>query len=341
MSKLLKKLIEHDCKLNSFIDDQEIIEQGIAPIIVLNKPSITLQKANLLEQSKYLNWQEKAKILFEQLDLLGIKFLVLKGFAYTFSLYDNSHIRPYSDIDVLVDEADYKKTEKLLIELGYTKLLSRQGKFISYQNSFYDDSIHKTTIDLHWQINNRIEFHQHFQFERLYSAAIKIESQTINFKTLSPIDAFILASCHYQGHRPNDRKHIWLYDLALLWSNMSLELQTITLEVVHKRQQSQIVNSVLKLLQSTFINCIEATIENTNAQEETQKYLQHRNSKITDFKIKLKSIKGYKNKFLFLCEYVFQNKNYVKNRYKLNSNIWVYFYYPRMWIEDIFKLFKK
>jgi hypothetical protein len=224
--------------------------------------------------------------------------------------------------------------------LDFTKLLSRQGKFISFQNSFFDKSSPQTAIDLHWQINNRIEFHRHFQFERLYKSAIKINFQSTNFKTLSPIDTFILASCHYHGHRPNDRKHIWLYDLALISNDMNLETQEQTLTVAQQRKQSQIVNAVLIKLKSTFIDCINATTKNNLAEEQTQEYLLHRSHKISDLKTKLKSITGLKNKILFISEYIFQNKSYVKNRYKLKSNTWVYFYYPRMWIEDFLKLFK-
>ena len=108
MNKYLKKLVENDCKLNSYVNDHEIIEHGLAPILALKSNSTTLQKANLLEQSKYLNWQEKAKVLFEELNNKNIKFIVFKGFAYSFLLYDQSHIRPYSDIDILVKESDYE-----------------------------------------------------------------------------------------------------------------------------------------------------------------------------------------------------------------------------------------
>jgi len=341
MNKFLKKLVENDCKLNGFNNNQEIIEQGLAPVLAISNPSTTLLKANLLEQSKYLNWQEKAIILFENFYKQNIKFLVLKGFAYSYLLYDQSHIRPYSDIDIFVHESDYDRAEKILIQLGYKKFQSRQGQFISYQNSFYDNNKIQATIDLHWQINNRIEFHQYFQFDQLIQTAIVIESPLMHFKTLNIIDAFILACCHYIGHRSEDRKHIWLYDLALLWHNMGCEIQKQAIQVAQQRQQSQIIHSVLNLLKSNFNNCIDANTFKTNAFENSQEYLHNRTNKVNDLKIKLKSIQGTKNKIKFISEYIFQSKNYVRNRYKLKSKTWVYLYYPRMWIEDSIKLFKK
>ena len=340
MNKFLKKLVDNDCQIKNYTNNQEIIKQGLAPILANQIDSTTIQKANLLEQSKYLNWQAKAKVLFDCLNKHRIKFLVFKGFAYSFLLYDKSHIRPYSDIDILVQEFDYKKVEKLLQQLGYTLLPSRQGKFISFQNSFYDNNIPQTTIDLHWQINNRIEIHAHFQFSPLYLKAIDIDSPPFNFKSLNQIDAYLLACFHYQAHRPDDRKHIWLYDLALIWSNMDKETQNKCLQSAKKRQLTQIVNSILTQLKQSFTGCIEAQLEPIEDNEPSQEYLKHRNKKLTDIKNRLTNIKGLNNKIKYLSEYIFQSKSYVKNRYHTQSNVWVYFYYPRMWIEDILKLFK-
>lgn len=340
MNKFLKKLVNNDCKINTYTSNQQIIKQGLAPLLALNNTSTTIQKANLLEQSKYLNWQDKATVLFDNLNKNNIKFLVFKGFAYSFLLYNKSHIRPYSDIDIIVQEPDYLKAENLLEQLSYKRMPSRQGKFISFQNSFYDNNRPQTTIDLHWQINNRIELHQHFKFEQLYLNAIDIDSPPLNFRTLNQIDAFILASFHYQAHRPNDRKHIWLYDLALLWHNMDTETQSNCIEIAQQRQQINIVIAILNQLKHTFINCIEASTQNFKITEASQDYLKNRDRKVTDIKIRLKNIKGFNSKIKYLSEYIFQNKRYVQNRYRTQSKVWVYMYYPRMWIEDLFKLFK-
>jgi len=341
MNKFLKKLIQNDNIINDYTDTQVIINQGLAPIVALSNPSLTLQKADLLEQSKYINWQDKATVLFNQLDQNGIRFLVFKGFAYSYLLYDQKHIRPYSDIDILIDENDYKKTEKLFEELNYKRFPSRQGKFISYQNSFYHSDSSQTIIDLHWQINNRLEIHPYFQFKQLYQTSVEIKSPDFKFKSLNTIDAFLLACFHYHGHRPEDRKHIWLYDLALLWHDINTETQKECLKAAEIKQLSQIVDSLLSRLNKTFSLNIDLSQRKTSTSEHTNTYLNNRKRKISDVKIRFKNIKGFKNKILFLSEYIFQSTNYVKNRYNIKSNIVVYFYYPRMWTEDLFKLFKR
>jgi hypothetical protein len=106
-------------------------------------------------------------------------------------------------------------------------------------------------------------------------------------------------------------------------------------------QQSHIVLSTLKLVDNTFANCFSLDLDFTGLESEsTEYYLGKRPKKILDIKTKLSHIKGVNKKLTFVAEYIFQKKDYVKSRYGITSNIWVYLYYPRMWIEDMVKLFK-
>ena len=341
MQEFLKKLIANDTVIDQFTQDEQLIQQGLAPISALSNHSLTLQKANLLEAAKLRNWQIKAQELFSELSKNNINFLVFKGFAFTFLLYDNSHLRPYSDIDVIIDQADYEKTQSILLQLGYLLHPSRQGKFVSFQNSFYDNNSPQAVIDLHWQINNRVEFHAHFPFHKLYEKCINIPFYNVDFKALGFIHAFILGCFHYQAHRPGDRNHIWLYDLALMWFKMDGKEQKECIEESRLSQQSQIVLKTLKLINDTFANCLEIDFDLSEVNtESTDYYLKERKNKITDIRTRLVHIHGLGNKIKFISEYVFQKRDYVKRRYHLKSKIWVYFYYPRMWIEDFLKLFK-
>lgn len=341
MDALLQKLINKDSSLHRFTQDNQIIQQGLAPLTALTTRSTTILKANLLETLRLQNWQDKAQFLFSELEKNSIRFLVFKGFAFTFLLYNKKHFRPHSDIDIIVSKSDYPAVKSILLDIGYQQYASRQGQFVSFQNSFFDQRSPQAVIDLHWQINNRVEFHKHFQFDKLYSNAIKVGATTFEFNTLGLIDSFIVGCFHYQAHRPDDRKHIWLYDLALLWKKMDTTEQSNCIKKAIQTEQSNIVTSMLLLLQETFIHVLNIGVElDQSRNEETEFYLHTREHKLNDFKTKLKNIKGLKNKTIFLGEYVFQNSTYVKQRYGVKSNLLVYMYYPRMWFEDILKLLK-
>lgn len=341
MNELLQRLYTSDTQISNYINDLEVINQGLAPLLTTEHSSITLKKATLLEQSKHQNWNQQANILFHQFHQKKINFLVFKGFAFTHLLYDNTWIRPYADIDILISKPDYEETEKTLTQLGFQKIKSRQGQFVSFQNSFIKSDLLKTTIDLHWQVNNRIEFHQHFPFKELYKNSIPIEFEGQIFNTPNNIDSFIIGCFHYLAHRPEDRNHIWLYDLSLIWLKLREKDQISCLKTAHQKQQIHIVTSVLEILSVTFMGVFNLEELNIEVQKEaTQEYINPRPSKFNDIKIRLKSIKGFKNKFKFISEYIFQSREYVQNRFGLKSKAFIYLYYPKMWLQDLLKLFK-
>jgi hypothetical protein len=226
-----------------------------------------------------------------------------------------------------------------LRSLDYLQHSSRQGEFVSFQNSFYKQDSYRTTIDLHWQINNRIEFHKNFPFDKLYGDSNSLSFNSSVFQTPSLINSFIIGCFHYQAHRPEDRNHIWLYDLALLW--LQIKNKHNCLQLAKEKQQYHIVSIVLKKLNDLFGSLIEIKQLNLqNQNEATAVYAHTRKSKLTDIKTRLKNIKGFSNKLKFLSEYIFQSKDYVENRYQLKHRNYIYLYYPRMWIEDLLKLFK-
>jgi hypothetical protein len=341
MQDFLSKLQKGDTKLGCFLEDKQIIHQGLAPLLAKNTSSIEVQKADLLEQVKYENWQIKGKELFTQLQSQGISFIVFKGFCYSQTLYAQTHLRPYADIDVFIDKKDYQVVESILFSLGYHCYPSRQGQFLSFQNSFFDKLFPQAVIDLHWQLNNRIEYHQHFPFSEVYKQVKTVTTKSFSFKALNTSDGFILACFHYQAHRPEDRKHIWLYDLALMWKQMSKQQIEHCYKVAKTSEQSKVLAFTLEQLKQTFPKLLKFDESFINQHDEsTQNYLQPREKKYSDIKTRLKNIKGLKNKIKFLSEYLFQKKEYVKNRYKLKTTIWLYLYYPRMWFEDLLKLFK-
>ncbi len=338
---LLSQLIANDSQLSNFTQVSHIINQGLAPIVSVLNPSTELQKANLLQQAKYLNWVSKSKILCELLNQNKIEFFIFKGFAYNYLLYQQLPLRPHSDIDVFIDEKDYGAVEKLLLHHKYQAVSSRQGRFISFQNSFYDDKKINTVFDIHWQISNRTEIHPYFQFKKLYKLSSTIAASDFLFKTLDSIHAFIYACFHFQAHRPEDRKHIWLYDLALMWKGFTTKEQNKCFDLSLHYNLYDLIGGTLQTLNLTFGELISFQALNGKPFSFHSNYLKSRNFKGRDFLQRLKKLKGFKDKSLYISEYLFQNKHYVQTRYKLQSSQWVYLFYPRMWFEDIVKLIKK
>jgi len=342
VNKFLDKLIENDSLLNNYSHDKDIIQQGLAPLLAAKNKSLLLQKNLLYEQLKSYTWDTKAVKIFNLLHEKKIRFIVFKGFAFTHCLYNSEILRPYSDIDILINKKDYASVSEIFQQLSFKCFPSRQGQFVSFQNSFFDDETPPMVIDLHWQINNRIEFHHHFPFENLYFNCYTIKVKNLTFKTLNMEFAYIIGCFHYYAHRPEHRKHIWLYDLALIWNSMDYDCKQRCIALAQNSKNTQLVQSSLKLLNATFTRCFDdLPVFVINKKEFSAKFLKPRNNKFVDIINRIRSIKGLKNKLKFCSEYIVQDKNYMQNRFNLKSKKWLFLYYPRMWFQDIIKLFKK
>ena len=119
-----------------------------------------------------------------------------------------------------------------------------------------------------------------------------------------------------------------------------VEKQTC-IEKAKATSQYKVVSSCLHLVNQVFgkLYNLDGFIVENNF-EDTELYLGERKRKATDIKIRLKNIDGFSNKIKYLSEYIFQSRDYVKNRYQLKTTNWIWLYYPRMWVEDFLKLFK-
>lgn len=333
---MLKELFNQDQIISGYSSNIDIVEQGIGPLLEYTGSSTTLtKKISLLQQATLPHWLKALEQLSTQ---FSKPFIVFKGYALCHSIYPENWLRPFADIDVFIHINHYPEVEKILLKGGFKKIGSRKGQFISHQNSFTKQLPNQTqvTLDIHWQLNNRPEFHKYFPFEQVLATSETHKT----YQSLDLASAFILSAFHYYAHRPTDRKHIWLYDMALLWNQMGRSLQFKTLDLAKKTRQLQICHQALSQLKGTF-NLSDFDHNGSDLQEKTDKYLKKRTLKIHDFKIRLSNTPGLINKCKYIGEYLFQPYDYVQHRYGLNSTSLIWLYYPVMWVQDILKLFKK
>ncbi len=166
--------------------------------------------------------EKQLREIIEALKAQGIGVLILRGPGLAWSVYPNPALRPCDDIDLLVLPEQMIKARSVLEKLGYRSL---NKKFILSRDFYREENfIHKKNpadnllLDLHWE---NWELHPLFRrngqgIEELFQRAIRIESSTLTFETLHPVDALIQAAIHLTMlHRQNMRL-VWIYDIVLL-----------------------------------------------------------------------------------------------------------------------------
>ncbi len=190
----------------------------------------------------------------------GLRPLLFKGSALAYLVYPQPWLRPRTDSDVFVDQAELPKFEELFSQLGYQKLFAIEGDLVSYQATYSKALSDKVAlnIDLHWRINNRQILSNSFSYSELSSRAQSI--QELGFATLTPVDHLLVACLHRLGHHQREERLAWLYDMHLLAENLSpQEWQTLA-ERATDKQIAAITLDALMLCQSLFETAVEMSI---------------------------------------------------------------------------------
>ena len=150
----------------------------------------------------------------------GIEVIILKGLALALSIYPDPATRPYGDLDLLVQEEDFIRARELLQEIGYKCKISRFGhlKGVDCEEAF----IHQREpgknimVELHWDLHKFSGHKDKLNLRELFRRSILLETPSVSFKILDPIDTLIACVLHMTLTHCNDIRLLSVYDIALL-----------------------------------------------------------------------------------------------------------------------------
>lgn len=165
--------------------------------------------------------------LFERNQIAAIPY---KGPALAARVYGKLSLRQFSDLDILVREADVWKATELLIDQDYRAHFvipaRKQSKFIrlGYVRLFKRERDH-TPVELHWRLAPRF-FGASFDTSQLWQHTETIEVQGASMHVPCPEDLLLMLCIH--GAKDCWEKLEWVCALAeLVQSNPHLDWQEL------------------------------------------------------------------------------------------------------------------
>ncbi|OOZ42468.1 nucleotidyltransferase domain-containing protein [Solemya elarraichensis gill symbiont] len=216
---------------------EEARHQGVASLLWhLHSRSDVLAgwPADLLDKLKQQARQEAAtemireaevQVILEALQEKGVDLLLIKGTPLSALHYPAAGLRPRCDTDLLVAEGDDHRAAEVFKAHGYSSFFENAGDYLNSQRSFrrIDESGFTHAFDMHRQISNAsITFSQRMGFDQLDRRSVRVPSLGAAAKTLSHVDALLLACMHRAGHFAEmGERLIWLYDIHLLTETLS------------------------------------------------------------------------------------------------------------------------
>jgi len=182
-----------------------------------------MRQAFLVSVVRSLHMERQLQEIIEAFRERDVRVLILRGPALAFSLYPDPAMRTSSDLDLLVMPKNVVQARGILESLGYTCLAKRfeVARDFFREECFIDqkNSGNKFPVDLHWvhwELHPFFKGSEKVEMEDLFQRAWKVETPTLAFETLHPVDYLIHSAIHLVMIHRMEMRLSWIYDTALL-----------------------------------------------------------------------------------------------------------------------------
>lgn len=178
--------------------------------------------------------------------------IVLKGAALAKWLYPAPDLRPFGDVDLLVQAHDAPRLRKLLETRGYRASgeLAEGFRDAYYSEmAFAQNAPPHLALDAHWHLFVPLYFRARMDTQWFWERTIAFRPGMQPARILHPTAQLIHLTVHASLNHQHAPRLLWLYDLALLLTKHSAEIDWDAAAAFARA--SQVTRSVSDMLAQT------------------------------------------------------------------------------------------
>ncbi len=157
----------------------------------------------------------------------GIDALLLKGEAWSRTIYPVPGVRSRCDCDVWVRRSQRDDAIRLLAELGFheARPYACAGEVLTPEALFRGAGLN---VDLHWQLSTLSPICRDLDFERCWRSSLAVPGLP-EWRMLGPIESLLHAALHFACSGRSGSRWIWALDGLLLmdWAKTTPEAISI------------------------------------------------------------------------------------------------------------------
>jgi hypothetical protein len=195
-----------------------VVHEGVAP-------SLPSDVAARLKNAYMASWAGSARLEREIASISalfgqdGIPFLVLKGIGFSRTIYLDPAMRPFDDLDLLVNTRDFGRARSLLKSIGYR---ATTGLGLEHHQEFLrEEKGNDYRVELHRTLNIFPRIGWGLPVREVFERAIEVKVAGCTFRTLHPVHAFLHSTLHTFTHHREEIRLIWIHDLARMVEHLS------------------------------------------------------------------------------------------------------------------------
>ena len=310
-------------------------------------------KSDLHHRFRDWNRQHTARAMMLQeerqcvLELLApFQPVVLKGEALAYVCYENYHLRPMVDLDLLIDSANQTDIENTLTTAGYLPTNSVGGHLVMPQTSFVKKlagEIH-SVIDIHTALFNRPALRNLLSYRDLLDKAI-LSSRPPGMVPC-PGHTLIHASLHLLAHHANNPRLIWFYDIKLLLNRLNPTENRVVTNFCRQHDLSALLLDAIDASLDAFpiekpVPLIEALKEQAGLETATPFATGLKNNRTRSRRVAedWNSLRGSQQRGAWLRQHLLPPPEYMLRKYSMASKWQLPFFYLWRILRGSVKLF--
>lgn len=267
----------------------------------------------------------------------GVQPILFKGTALAHGLYEFPGSRPHADTDLLVPREQIEPARLAMAARGYSEPLMTGGElvFCQFQMATHDGFGISHVFDIHWKISTQSLFADVLTYDDLASAALPLAALGPHARAAGPVHALLLACIHPVMHHRNTERLIWLYDIHLLASRLSLEELERFASLAAKKQVAAICAHQLGLARARFHTSIPesvmARLSGTGLAEPSAGYLRPGRRWRHELVSNVRSLPGWQDRLRLLREVLFPPTDYMRETYGI-AGVSGHFLLPALYV---------
>ena len=231
------------------------------PVGVRTALAASARREALAEPLRYLELKRVVAGLVEA----DVQPLLLKGARLAYTHYPHPHLRPCSDLDLLIRPDDRRVAMRVIAALGYRPGRYVSGELVTHQ--FHRERETSTgtrhELDVHWRIADPQLFAHMLSFDELAQEAVAIPALGAGARGLSPVSTLLHACVHRVAHHHNSRRLIWIYDIHLLSNSLDADDFERFARLAGTKKVRAVCASGLQLAQHSFGTDVPAGVSAT------------------------------------------------------------------------------
>jgi hypothetical protein len=291
---------------------------GLVPIAYERIRHLALD-ARLRSRLREKTFAEAAAEELRERDLLelaahwpaGLPGLVMKGSALAYQIYQQPHLRPRSDHDLLIEWNDLPNIRELFLSLGYEEE-STGGQLITSQTLFVREGEASSVFDVHWRPSNVHAVSRALSFGELIAASTP-HPRFSSLRVPSLEDSLLIALLHRAAHHHDSERLIWLADIDLLCRTLGDERVASVVERARGRGAGSVCIRGLQLTRQYFGTPLPAL---PDVDRDRLNWLNARRAKRVEMFLRdLQALPGWRARRRWLRELAFPTESFMRKEF--------------------------